>query len=236
MSTFQYSTNFTPFTTMRTRFLAMNAYLKPSNKDSTAKVARHCARTTTKLLRQSPLHHSQHAFAPPRAPLSAFIARLLRETDTPPRTARAALTIIGWLTAAGVCPLASSSPHHLFLAVLRLVVHSSQGPAGREGDAQWVAHAGGLVSLDEVFLMRMEVQATLRTFDEHQWAVLSNAGSGDDTFSEGESSKDVADVAHYKCEDVKPCKVHIRRRDSFRTNVRLVTSRAAALLSGTTWI
>ncbi|KAF7427915.1 hypothetical protein PC9H_007132 [Pleurotus ostreatus] len=180
MSTFQYSTNFTPFTSMRTRFLAVNAYLKTSNKDSTAKVARHCARTTTKLLHQSPLHHSQHAFAPPRAPLSAFIARLLRETSTPPRTALAALTIIGWLTAAG---------------------------------------------------------ATLRTFDEHQWAVLSSAGSGDVTLlSQGESSKDVADVAHYQSEDDKPCKVHIRRRDSFRTNVRLVTSRAAALLSGTTWI
>lgn len=195
MSTFQYSNSFTTFTTMHTRIPAMKAYIKVSsllttpdqpltppqkfNKDSTTKVAHHCARTTTKLLSQSPLHHSQHAFSAPRTNLSAFIAHLLRETNIPLDTALTTLTVIGWLTKAGLCPLASSSPHHLFMAVLRLVAHSSAAATGRDGDAQWVADAGGVVSLDEVFLMRMEVQATLRTFDEHQWAVLSNAGSGD---------------------------------------------------------
>ncbi|KAL4256326.1 hypothetical protein AB1N83_012441 [Pleurotus pulmonarius] len=219
------------------QFSSKGRYLQKFSNDPTTKLAQHCARTTTKDLRQSPLHNSQHAFLAPRTNLTPFIARLLRETNASPSTAHTALVIIAWLTKAGMCPLASSSPHHLFMGALRLAAHSSAA-AARDGDAQWAADAGGVIPLDEVFLVRMELQAALRTFDDDQWAFVCNADGVADkmTASHSESCKMLHEVEQASHEGYAECKVHIRRRDTFRTNARLITSRAAAFLAGRIWI
>ncbi|KAF4597899.1 hypothetical protein AB1N83_011763 [Pleurotus pulmonarius] len=237
MSTLSYSAKLSaPAMTVR-HFSSKGRYLQKFSNDPTTKLAQHCARTTTKLLRQSPLHNSQHAFLAPHTKLTPFIARLLRETNASPSTAHTALVIIAWLTKAGMCPLASSSPHHLFMGALRLA-GSASAAAGRDGDAQWAADAGGVIPLDEVFLVRMELQAALRTFDDQQWAFVCNANGAADEISasHSETCKILHEAEHASHEGYAECKVHVRRRDTFRTNARLITSRAAAFLAGRIWI
>ncbi|KAF4597890.1 hypothetical protein EYR38_006282 [Pleurotus pulmonarius] len=237
MSTTSYSTNSSAVAMAARQISSKGRYLQKFSNDPTTKLAQHCARTTTKLLRQSPLHNSQHAFLAPRTKLTPFIARLLRETNTSPSTAHTALVIVAWLTKAGMCPLALSSPHHLFMGALRLA-GSASAAAGRDGDAQWAADVGGFIPLDEVFLVRMELQAALRTFDDHQWAFVCNAdGVADESSAtHSESCKTPHEVEHASHDEYAGCKAHVRRRDTFRTNARLITSRAAAFLAGRIWI
>lgn len=74
------------------------------------------------------------------------------------------------------------------MAVLRFVAHSSSSTTSRDGDAQWAAYAGGVVSVDEAFLMRMELQATLRTLDDRQWALITHNMLGEDDTLVSQSS------------------------------------------------
>ncbi|KAF7419285.1 hypothetical protein PC9H_001872 [Pleurotus ostreatus] len=174
----------TIFISRRHYWPAMDTYFKKFGKDATAKVAHHCAKMTTNLLQQTPLYSKQHAFSTPRTKLNVFVDRLLRETKIPLPNALATIRVIRWVTKEGLCPLSSSSPHHLFLATLRAVSHFASLDRGHDVDAQWVRHSGGVVRLNEIFLMRMELAELLPTLGERQWALLSNLGSENSTVDE----------------------------------------------------
>ncbi|KAF7419286.1 hypothetical protein PC9H_001873 [Pleurotus ostreatus] len=145
--------------------------------DATEQFAEHCAQTVTKLLGESSLYFEQPAFATPQIQLTKFVERLLRQTHTPLSIAVATLTVINWITEHGLCPLASSSPHHLFMGTYRAVLHSALDM--RDVDAEWVKFAGDLVPLAEVTQMREEVDMMLQTLSERRWAVLSDLVSED---------------------------------------------------------
>ncbi|KAF9490591.1 hypothetical protein BDN71DRAFT_1511148 [Pleurotus eryngii] len=148
-----------------------SAFEHPSN-DLIAQFAEHCAQTTTKLLGASPLYFDQPAFSTPPIQLGDFIEGLLRVTNAPLSAAVASLAIIYWTTEAGACPLASSSPHHLFMAVHQAVLH----PAWdfRDVDEDWVEFAGDCIPLAEVSAMRKEVEPVIESLGSRRWAVLSD--------------------------------------------------------------
>ncbi|KAF4577473.1 hypothetical protein EYR40_003014 [Pleurotus pulmonarius] len=166
-----------------------NAIAEPRN-DLTERFAEHCAQTTTKLLGASPLYFDQPAFCTPQIPLDEFIERLLRSTNAPLSASVASLAIINWIAEAGACPLASSSPHHLFMAVHQAVLH----PAWdfRDVDEDWSEYAGGCVPLAEVTAMRKEVEPFIENLGRRRWAVLSDLISED-------INDCVAELYHAEC-------------------------------------
>ncbi|KAF9492157.1 hypothetical protein BDN71DRAFT_1497692 [Pleurotus eryngii] len=60
------------------------------------------------------------------------------------------------ITEDGLCPLASSSPHHLFMGTYRGVLHPASDM--RDVDAEWVKFAGDLVPLAEAELLQAKEQ------------------------------------------------------------------------------
>lgn len=156
---------------------AKDSAFEHPRSDLIAQFAEHCAQTTTKLLGASPLYFDQPAFSTPPIQLGEFIEGLLRVTHAPLSAAVASLAIIYWTTEAGACPLASSSPHHLFMAVHQAVLH----PAWdfRDVDEEWVAFAGDCIPLAEVSAMRKEVELVIESLGPRRCSVLSDLVSED---------------------------------------------------------
>ncbi|KAL4255790.1 hypothetical protein AB1N83_012752 [Pleurotus pulmonarius] len=167
---------------------ALDVCLKKFGKDTTAKVAQYCARTTASILEESPSHSKIRSFSTPRVKLYVFIDRLLRRTNVPLPHALATLAVMRWMTQGGLCPLTSSSPHHLFLAALRIVSHFASPDKVSDVDAQWVRYSGGVIHLNEVFLMRMELAELLPMAGERHWALLSSLSSVNSAVTVIESS------------------------------------------------
>ncbi|KAF7422372.1 hypothetical protein PC9H_010528 [Pleurotus ostreatus] len=157
-------------------------------EDLTQRYAAHCAQFTWRCLRASPNYRKKPAFAAPEVDLEAFIDDLLYESGAPLSAAVTALMIISWITDTGACRLASSSPHHLFLAVYEVLLRTIYAPNEPHDD-------GGQAA---AVLMRWEVEAALETLSERQVQFVL-ALIDEDTVIEEEMRTLVTEPYTYEC-------------------------------------
>ncbi|KAF9497420.1 hypothetical protein BDN71DRAFT_611842 [Pleurotus eryngii] len=145
--------------------------------DYIPKFAAHCASATIQSLEESPLFLRNPMFATPQIHLAHFIELLLRDCDMSVPAAMTTLTVINWMTEDGLrCPVASASPHHLFMATYQALLPFV---TGMPRSIQPWRDVWDYMPISEVIVCRQEVQAFLPTLNEGECALLKILASQD---------------------------------------------------------
>ncbi|KAJ8518511.1 hypothetical protein ONZ45_g4432 [Pleurotus djamor] len=130
----------------------------------------HCANTTQRLLEDSPLYAESPAYDASDVYLDAFIENLIRHSPVPRSASLATLTLINWITERGLCPLASSSAHHLFAAAYIVLVRGLWEVEGL--DEELTSAAACSLKTHELDQAKLEVSKFFDTVTLREWSVI----------------------------------------------------------------
>ncbi|KAF9499020.1 hypothetical protein BDN71DRAFT_1587053 [Pleurotus eryngii] len=104
--------------------------------------------------------------------------------------------IISWITDTGACRLTSSSPHHLFLSVYKVLLHTTYEV--NELHDNWGKFADGVFPSKQAMAVRWEVEAALETLSRKQIQFVL-ALTDEDTVIEEETRTLVTKPYMYEC-------------------------------------
>lgn len=131
-------------------------------RDKRQRLAAEGAEYATGYLKSSPCYYQPAVFSTPEMDLETFILQLLSPLGSLALLSSHAgtLALMGRIVESGICPKASSSPHHLFLAAWLAVQHATVH--ARTGNERWmIALAQHLLPLDQTLAVVREVDAAV---------------------------------------------------------------------------